>query len=289
MALKDGSLASLMNQGCSTPLLDLARTILHHMLKALDCLTVKGLVHRDLKPENILYSWSPEDGYTFLLGDFGLSNRAALAQTFSGSPLYMAPEMFSRGEQTHKVDVWSLHVTMMWTLDEGGFRQKSHSFRSSEEVQREVLHAAKSHPKIAEMVRINPEERASAAQMLVKWFSGEGLMTPLDQVPPLDRPAEQNDLASTLASAARNRLRQRFRGSGRMGVVATRQFRVGKNRASPQGRWRPGDNVSAELAGKARKTLRSKPEGQGKGQLVLSASAMDISPAASTSMFGLSG
>lgn len=39
--------------------------------------------------------------------------------------------------------------------------------------------------KIREMAIVNPEERASAAQILVKYFDGAGLSTPRNQVPAL--------------------------------------------------------------------------------------------------------
>jgi hypothetical protein len=39
--------------------------------------------------------------------------------------------------------------------------------------------------KIREMEIVNPEERASAAQMLVKYYNGIGLSTPRNQVPAL--------------------------------------------------------------------------------------------------------
>jgi hypothetical protein len=39
--------------------------------------------------------------------------------------------------------------------------------------------------KIREMVIVDPEERASAAQMLIKYFDGAGLSTPRNQVPAL--------------------------------------------------------------------------------------------------------
>jgi hypothetical protein len=54
----------------------------------------------------------------------------------------MPPEMFREGDQTHKIDVWSLFVTMLWTLDAGEFRQRSNQFKTDAEVQRAVLSAA---------------------------------------------------------------------------------------------------------------------------------------------------
>jgi serine/threonine protein kinase len=97
-----------------------------------------------VKPENILYISQPDGQYQFQLGDFGLCNRAIDATTHTGSYLYMAPEMFRKGGQTPKLDVWSLFVTMLWTLDVEGFRWKSNRFRSVEDVQEAVLSAASS-------------------------------------------------------------------------------------------------------------------------------------------------
>lgn len=141
-----------------------------------------------MKPENILYVSQPDGQHQFQLGDFGLCNRIVDATTFAGSRLYMAPEMFRGENQTHKVDVWSLFVTMLWTLDAGEFRQRSNQFKNDAEVQRAVLSAASnvdSVSKIREMAILNPEERASAAQILVKHFDGVGLSTPWNQVPAL--------------------------------------------------------------------------------------------------------
>lgn len=121
---------------------DLARTVFHHMLQAIDCLAVEGIVHRDVKPENILYT-SRHGAYQFQLGDFGLSQRANVSTAFAGSPLYMAPETRHEGPQTHKADVWSLFVTILWTLDGDGFRTASAGLENNrDEVQRVVASAA---------------------------------------------------------------------------------------------------------------------------------------------------
>ena len=142
-----------------------------------------------MKPENILYISQPGDRYHFQLGDFGLCNRAVDAITFAGTKLYMAPEMFSSGRQTSKSDVWSLFVTLLWTLDFRGFRQSCSEFESPKAVQRAVQQAVSlvvsEVSGIREMAIFNPEQRASAAQMLVKCFKGEGLSTPQDRVPAL--------------------------------------------------------------------------------------------------------
>ena len=187
MGLKEGNLLSLVRNGCSIPITDLGTTVFHHMLQAIDFLTMNGIVHRDIKPENILYVSRPGQ-YEFQLGDFGLSNRQIIATTFAGSVLYMAPEMFQTGEQTHKADIWSLYVTMLWVLDVEGFRDASGMFVTSHNARTAVLSVASSTNSVSvirEMARPEPAERACAAQMLVKCFDGHGLTTPRNKVPPL--------------------------------------------------------------------------------------------------------
>ncbi|KAI1153672.1 kinase-like domain-containing protein [Nemania diffusa] len=191
MGLKQGTLHSLVENGVMSN--QLGETVLHQMLQALDCLATEDIIHRDIKPENILYVLQSSQ-YCFQLGDFGLSNRASIALTFAGSPIFMAPEIFQRGRrQTHKVDVWSLFVTMLWTLDISGFRQKSKRFSAFEDAPSAVLSVAAKVPDLQAMASFNPEERASAAQMLIKCFKGVGLSTPRHLVPTLDNKATPLD------------------------------------------------------------------------------------------------
>lgn len=186
MGLKEGTVGSLIESGADAS--TIADLVFPQMLQALDCIAWKGIIHRDVKPENILYISLPDGQYQFQLGDFGLCNRAVDATTHAGSNLYMAPEMYQESEQTPKVDIWSFFVTILWILDAGEFRQRSNRFKSVAEVRRAVLSAASnvdSVSKIREMAIVKPEERASAAQMLVKYFDGAGLSTPRNQVPAL--------------------------------------------------------------------------------------------------------
>ncbi|OAA54534.1 Protein kinase-like domain protein [Niveomyces insectorum RCEF 264] len=183
----------------------LASRMFDHMLQALDFLACEGIVHRDVKPENIFYV-RRAGAYHFQLGDFGLSNFARLAVSqHCGTPIYMSPEVYSGGgRQTPKADVWSLFVTLLWTLDYNDFRARSDSFGSYRETCAAVQ-ALAADPRlvpIRAMAAAHPDRRASAAQMLCANFAGSGLTTPRNLVPPLaepEPPAPQPSLSPTPA------------------------------------------------------------------------------------------
>ena len=240
MGLKEGTLESLVwsRAGLST---SIANLVFLHMLQALDCLAWNGIVHRDVKPANILYVSKPDGQYQFQLGDFGLCNRAISAATYAGSPRYMAPEMFHKGSQTSKVDVWSLFVTMLWALNVGEFRESCEQFEYPEDAREAVCAASKMDivSKIQEMAIVNPEKRASAAQMLVKCYNGRGLTTPRSQVPALtSSPSPAIATAGTptpAPPAPTNRTAQtkpRVQKNANI-FAAAAQFRVEKAQAQP--------------------------------------------------------
>ncbi|KAH8727584.1 kinase-like domain-containing protein [Phaeosphaeriaceae sp. PMI808] len=249
MGLKEGTLESIVESGDGLPA-SVANSLFPQMLQALDCLAYNGIVHRDVKPENILYVSQPGGQYQFQLEDFGLCNRVIDAVTFAGSCLYMAPEVLKKEGQTSKLDVWSLFVTMLWTLDVGGFRQRSNQFKSIGDVQEAVLHAALNNAtisKIREMAVVDPEERASAAQMLVKHYNGAGLSTPQDQVPALiNSPALALPALTTRATRTKPRI---FRKSRNIFGFAT-PHRVEKAR----------DPSSSQQAPRRLYDLRPKPD-----------------------------
>ena len=74
-----------------------------------------GVVHRDLKSYNILV----DQDQNIKLGDFGLCkfkadlNRGTMQ--FSGTPTYMAPELFQKKSYDEKVDVFAFG-TLLWEL-----------------------------------------------------------------------------------------------------------------------------------------------------------------------------
>ncbi|KAI0415056.1 kinase-like domain-containing protein [Xylaria grammica] len=199
MGLKQGTLQSFIeNDGAPLPNNVIGEMVFHQMLQAIDFLAVQNIIHRDIKPENILYE-TQGSRYCFQLGDFGLCNVASSARTYVGSPLYIAPEIAEGGAQTHKVDVWSLFVTILWTLDVGEFRQRSYGFRSGQSVRQEIVALSRDPgiQAIEAMARENPEERATAAQMLVKCFNGQGLSTLRHRIPEIVTPQPRTKAQAT--------------------------------------------------------------------------------------------
>jgi len=74
-----------------------------------------GLLHRDLKPSNILRD---ADG-RYVLADFGLgqeTERSYPGEATSGTPMYMAPELFEGTAPSERSDVYALGLTLWFAL-----------------------------------------------------------------------------------------------------------------------------------------------------------------------------
>jgi serine/threonine-protein kinase len=81
------------------------------LCRALSAVHRAGVVHRDVKAQNVIR----EDGGRVVLMDFGTGLERSLATgqpTLSGTPLYLAPELFEGRPATHQTDIYSLGVLL---------------------------------------------------------------------------------------------------------------------------------------------------------------------------------
>ncbi|XP_021374677.1 serine/threonine-protein kinase TAO1-like isoform X10 [Mizuhopecten yessoensis] len=84
--------------------------ICHDALEGLAYLHTQGKIHRDIKAGNILLT---ENG-TVKLADFGSASLISPANSFVGTPYWMAPEVIlamDEGQYDGKSDVWSMGIT----------------------------------------------------------------------------------------------------------------------------------------------------------------------------------
>ncbi|KAF8117863.1 hypothetical protein N665_0008s0203 [Sinapis alba] len=86
-----------------------AKHFMRQLALGLQVLQEKHCIHRDLKPQNLLLS-SKEVTPLLKIGDFGFARSLtpeSMADTFCGSPLYMAPEIIRNQKYDAKADLWS--------------------------------------------------------------------------------------------------------------------------------------------------------------------------------------
>eukprot|EP00286_Rhodomonas_abbreviata_P000125 CAMPEP_0181290104 /NCGR_PEP_ID=MMETSP1101-20121128/1240_1 /TAXON_ID=46948 /ORGANISM="Rhodomonas abbreviata, Strain Caron Lab Isolate" /LENGTH=316 /DNA_ID=CAMNT_0023394375 /DNA_START=45 /DNA_END=991 /DNA_ORIENTATION=+ len=91
----------------------LASKLISQLADGLRAMRDLNWVHRDLKPGNLLLSTKHLEDALLKIGDFGFARGLApesLAETWVGSPLYMAPEILTResGGYDAKADLWSV-------------------------------------------------------------------------------------------------------------------------------------------------------------------------------------
>ncbi|MCS6852882.1 MAG: serine/threonine protein kinase [Gemmataceae bacterium] len=137
----------------------------------------QGLVHRDLKPENVLFAGPGCDGKGVKLADFGLARALQQARALapasagglSGTPIYMAPELFAGSFHTAS-DIYALGV-IVYELLHG----RAPFAGTAEELAAQHLHApprlrpdlpAPGRDLLAAMLAKRPAERPTAAALL---------------------------------------------------------------------------------------------------------------------------
>src|SRR5262249_27402590 len=135
-----------------------------------------GIIHRDVKPANILVEGSLSRGLAKLC-DFGIALQIRIstlgaAMGMAGTPLYMAPEQLRRQRTDHRVDIYSLAVTLYQALS--GVTP----FRSEAEIHTATVQpiaglTERQQRALLRALSRNPDERPGSAMDLVREMSLE--------------------------------------------------------------------------------------------------------------------
>jgi serine/threonine protein kinase len=111
----------------------------------------------------------------YVLGDFGIAKTVDNTHTLVGTNSYMAPELWQGGDQTTKLDIYGLGVTIIEALD--GFPDLAKELVTWQRWHRYLQTCASGRP-IASMLAGSPDERPTAHQIVRTFFP--------DSLPPME-------------------------------------------------------------------------------------------------------
>ncbi|MDD2785930.1 MAG: serine/threonine-protein kinase [Patescibacteria group bacterium] len=195
----DGNYRGTLNTGGAP--LDSMINDFQQILLGLDALHQK-LVHRDIKPENILKVKGD-----LKIGDLGLSksiDEATQTMTFkgSGTPLYMAPEVWERGKITPATDLYACGV-MLFEACTG-----KAPFASDDSSELRRLHLYQSAPRAKNINPNVPDHIDGLIRRLLEKDQTKRYQSAKDVIAVLT--AGQATSPNNLFSGLKNRIRQSY-------------------------------------------------------------------------------
>ena len=149
-----------------------AKKIVRQVASALKYLHENKLLHRDIKPENILLSSNFDaSGFPICkITDFGVSKElnGTVARTFTGPPIYMAPEITSDesiNQYSYPADMWALGVSLYVMLF-SSFPEFDNDFNAAPKGKKWDELSAGAKSLMVGLIRCSPSERLTAEQVL---------------------------------------------------------------------------------------------------------------------------
>lgn len=118
---------------------------IYGICSAMQFLHNNSIIHRDFKPLNVFL----DDKYDVCIADFGLSRKVVqnvqMTMANMGTPLYMAPELFSDEYETYtnKIDVYSFGVSYLQFFSKLDILENKKKFRSPQQLMMQVSKGVK--------------------------------------------------------------------------------------------------------------------------------------------------
>ncbi|KAL4459397.1 hypothetical protein ABPG74_018010 [Tetrahymena malaccensis] len=130
---QSGDFLNFLDQNFEYFTLDIVLDILIQIAKAINYLHQNDITHRDLKPENILIS-KQDQKYFVKVADFGSATVSDFS-SISGTPNYMAPEIFNNKNISNFIDIWSFGCLAYEILT----KQQFFNGRNAQQIVKQIL------------------------------------------------------------------------------------------------------------------------------------------------------
>lgn len=148
------------------------------MLLGLDHIHSQNIIHRDIKPQNMFLLGNGR----LVIGDLGVSKmleNTLSANSFTGTPYFIAPELCNEKKYNNKVDIWSLGCLLYYMVTfHYPFQATNYGelfIKISSGKYPPITNYTKEYSKdmeelISELITVNPSRRPSTSILLSKHF-----------------------------------------------------------------------------------------------------------------------